>query len=206
MLDKYAIAVIKKPLNVIGHHLNQKGITANQVTLAGFALGAVALPLLATEHYLLALVFILINRIFDGIDGAVARQTGISDSGGFLDISLDFLFYSSIPLGFVLASPENNAIAGAVLIFAFVGTGTSFLSFAIMASRYKLANPVYQNKSLYYMSGLTEGTETISCFILMCLLPHHFALIAAVFALMCFFTTMTRIWYGYHTIKHAESV
>jgi phosphatidylglycerophosphate synthase len=204
MLDRYAISLIKTPLNVIGKQVHQKGVSANQVTVAGFILGIFALPLLWLQHYDWALLVILLNRLFDGIDGAVARQTEISDSGGFLDISLDFVFYSSVPFGFVLANPTDNGLAGAMLIFAFVGTGTSFLSFAVMASRYKLSNPVYQNKSLYYMSGLTEGTETIACFVLMCLFPNQFATIALVFAAMCTFTTATRIWYGFHTIKQSE--
>ncbi len=204
MLDRYAIAIIKSPLNFAGKKLHQNGIHANAVTLAGFAFGTCALPALWQQQYNLALVFILLNRLCDGLDGAVARQSGIKDSGGFLDISLDFLFYSSIPFGFALAAPEQNGLASAFLIFSFVGTCSSFLAFAVMASHHQLENPVYANKSLYYMSGLTEGTETILCFVAMCLFPQHFAIIATVFALMCWFTTGTRIWYGYHTIVAAE--
>ena len=177
------------------------GITANQTTLFGFAIGCLAVPALITEHYLTALLFILLNRFCDGLDGALARIQGITDAGGFLDISLDFLFYSLIPFGFVLANPEQNAIAGAFLIFSFVGTGSSFLAFAIMASKQGIDNPVYKHKSLYYMSGLTEGTETIGAFIAFCIFPHHFALIAYLFGSACWFTTFTRIYSGFHTLK-----
>jgi hypothetical protein len=38
-----------------------------------------------------ALAAILLNRLLDGLDGALARRRGLSDAGGFLDISLDFL-------------------------------------------------------------------------------------------------------------------
>lgn len=161
-----------------------------------------ALPALIAEQYLLALLFILLNRICDGLDGALARIKGITDAGGFLDISLDFLFYSLIPFGFVLANPEQNAIAGAFLIFSFVGTGSSFLAFAVMAGKQGIDNPVYKHKSLYYMSGLTEGTETIGCFVLFCLLPQHFSVIAYIFGAACWFTTFTRIHSGFHTLKH----
>ena len=34
---------------------------------------------------------------------SVARLSKASDAGGFLDISLDFLFYASIPLAFAIA-------------------------------------------------------------------------------------------------------
>ncbi|MGF1750371.1 MULTISPECIES: CDP-alcohol phosphatidyltransferase family protein [Vibrio] len=205
MLDRLSIKVIRWPLSKSAEALNQFDITANQITLFGFALGCLAFPALVLEQYTVALMFILLNRICDGLDGALARIQGISDAGGFLDISLDFLFYSLIPFGFVIANPESNAIAGAFLIFSFIGTGSSFLAFAVMAGKQGIENPVYQHKSLYYMSGLTEGTETIACFVLFCLFPQHFAIIAYVFGCACWFTTFTRIYSGFHTLKAAKN-
>lgn len=204
MLDRYSIKIIRWPLTQIAALPNKLGVTANHITLTGFVIGLLALPALILEEYLWALAFILINRIFDGLDGAVARMQGITDCGGFLDITLDFLFYSMIPFGFVLANPEANGIAGAFLIFSFMGTGSSFLAFAIMAGKRQIDNPVYKSKSLYYLGGLTEGTETIACFVLFCLLPQHFATIAFIFGALCWFTTATRIWAGYHTLKEDE--
>lgn len=201
MLDRYAIKVIRWPLTTFSALPDKLGITANQVTLAGFVIGLFALPALALEAYNWALGFIIINRIFDGLDGAIARRQGITDCGGFLDITLDFLFYSMVPFGFVLANPDANAVAGAFLIFSFIGTGSSFLSFAIMAGKRNIESPVYKQKSLYYIGGLTEGTETIACFVLFCLFPAHFATIAWVFGTLCWITTTTRIWAGYHTLK-----
>ena len=202
MLDRYSITLIRQPLAKLATLPENYGISANQITLSGFVIGLFALPALAFEHYGLALFFIIINRLFDGLDGAVARRQGITDCGGFLDITLDFLFYSLIPFGFVLADPNQNAIAGAFLIFSFIGTGSSFLAFAIMAGKRNIESPVYKHKSLYYIGGLTEGTETIACFILFCLLPQHFATIAWIFGALCWITTTTRIWAGYHTLKN----
>lgn len=204
MLDHLSIKVIRWPLAQSANLLDRCGITANQTTIFGFALGCVAFPALIFEQYTLALLLIIANRICDGLDGALARIQGITDAGGFLDISLDFLFYSLIPFGFVLANPEQNAVAGAFLIFSFIGTGSSFLAFAVMAGKRGIENPVYQHKSLYYMSGLTEGTETIACFILFCLLPNHFALIAYLFGAACWFTTLTRIYSGFITLKQSR--
>ncbi|MGO2319010.1 MAG: CDP-alcohol phosphatidyltransferase family protein [Vibrio toranzoniae] len=201
MLDKYSIKVIKWPLNQSAKVLNQIGITANQTTLFGFLVGCLAFPALAFQQYEWALGFIVFNRVCDGLDGALARIQGISDAGGFLDISLDFLFYSLIPFGFVIANPEHNAIAGAFLIFSFIGTGSSFLAFAVMAGKRGIENPVYKHKSLYYMSGLTEGTETIACFIVFCIWPQHFAVIAYTFGAACWLTTFMRIYFGFQTLK-----
>ena len=177
MLDSFSIKVIRWPLTQSAKLINKFGVTANQTTLFGFFLGCLAFPALITEHYLVALVFIVLNRVCDGLDGALARIQGITDPGGFLDISLDFLFYSLIPFGFVLANPEQNAIAGAFLIFSFIGSGSSFLAFAVMAGKQGIDNPVYKHKSLYYMSGISEGTETIGSFIAICLFRAHFAII-----------------------------
>lgn len=201
MLDRYSIKVIRWPLHQTAKLINKLNVTANQVTLFGFGFAIAAVPLIAFEFYHAALIMILLNRISDGLDGALARIQGATDAGGYLDICLDFLFYSAIPFGFVLANPEANAVAGAFLIFSFIGTGSSFLAFAVQAARNNIGDPVYKHKSLYYMTGLTEGTETITCLILFCLFPHYFALIAFIFGALCWFTTFTRIYYGFHTLK-----
>ncbi|HIF9266021.1 TPA: CDP-alcohol phosphatidyltransferase family protein [Photobacterium damselae] len=201
MLDRYAIKIIKWPLKTLAALPDKLGISANQVTITGFIIGLFTLPALAFQRYDLALIFIVINRLLDGLDGAIARRQGITDCGGFLDVTLDFIFYSLVPFGFVLADPNNNAIAGAFLIYSFIGTGSSFLAFAIMAGKRNIESPVYKQKSLYYIGGLTEGTETIACFVLFCLFPSYFSIIAWIFGALCWVTTATRIWAGYQTLK-----
>ncbi len=193
MLDPYAIKVIKAPLAFSATLLDKLGLSANQITLSGFLIGLAAVPLLAFQQYQIALIAILLNRLFDGLDGALARRQGCSDFGGYLDIVCDFIFYSAIVVGFALAKPSENALAASILIFSFMGTGSSFLSFAVMAAKRQIESTVYPHKSLYYLGGLTEGTETISCFILFCLFPEHFSLIALVFSALCGLTTITRI-------------
>lgn len=201
MLDKTTIKWIRAPLNIAASTLHKKGVKANQITLMGFLLGTFVLPSLAFEQYVLGLCFLLLNRIFDGLDGALARIQGPTDAGGFLDITLDFIFYSLVPFGFVLAAPQENAVAGAFLIFSFVGTGSSFLAFSALACKNGIKDPVYKNKSLYYITGLTEGTETLLCFVLMCLLPGHFSVISYVFGVLCWVTTMSRIYNGFQSLS-----
>lgn len=119
----------------------------------------------------------------------------------FLDISLDFLFYALVPFGFILADPQQNALAGSWLLFAFIGTGSSFLAFAALAAKHNIDNPGYAHKSFYYLGGLTEGTETILVFVLACLFPEKFAVLAWIFGTLCWMTTLTRVWNGYLTLK-----
>ncbi|MEO9944819.1 MAG: CDP-alcohol phosphatidyltransferase family protein [Paraglaciecola sp.] len=201
MIDPLLNKLLRSPLAIIVKPLIASGITANQVTVAGFILGMLAVPAIISEHFTLALILILINRICDGLDGAIARQTQTSDAGGFLDISLDFIFYSAIVFAFVVSHPEQNAIAGSFLMLSFTATGSCFLAFASMACKYDLQNPEYPNKSLHYMGGLAEGFETIVVLCLFCLFPQYFVPIALVYAVMCWITTGVRIITGYQTLK-----
>ncbi|MGR2739003.1 CDP-alcohol phosphatidyltransferase family protein [Billgrantia sp. Q4P2] len=205
MLDRWTMPLTQAPLSLIAKWLMAWEVRPDRVTLAAFVIGMLSLPLLAMEWYAAALVAILLNRLGDGVDGALARLTGrASDAGGFLDIGLDFVFYAAVVLGFALADPASNALAAAFLLFAFIGTGTSFLAFAIMATRHGLERPRFQQKAFYYLHGLTEGTETILAFVLFCLLPNHFALLATLFAMACLITTTTRLWGGYRTLRELE--
>ncbi|WP_347330650.1 CDP-alcohol phosphatidyltransferase family protein [Marinimicrobium locisalis] len=201
MLDTRLVPLIRPPLHRLAQTLNRRGIRADQVTVVGFIVGMLAVPFLWMEWYTAALLAIGLNRLGDGLDGAVARIQGLSDAGGFLDIVLDFIFYNAIAFGFLLANPEQNALWAGLLMFSFAGTGTTFLAFAIMANKHQLDSPDYPQKSLYYMGGLTEGTETIIAFILFCLFPQHFPWLAGIFALMCWVTTLARIRAGYATLK-----
>ena len=205
MLDKWTGRWVAPALNRLAGGLGERGVTPAQLTLGGFAAGMLALPLLACQMYGLALVAIIINRLCDGLDGALARHLQRqSDAGGFLDIALDFVFYAAVVLGFALADPERNALSAALLLFAFVGTGSSFLAFAIAATRHGLERPRFEHKAFYYLDGLTEGTETILAFVVFCLWPEEFALLATLFAVACLVTTATRVAGGYRALLSAE--
>lgn len=197
MLDRFALKIVKPAVDGAARSLAARGITADQVTLAGFACGMLAAVLVASGHSLLAVIPLFANRAMDGIDGALARLSASSERGAFLDISLDFVFYAAIPLAFGIADPAQNALAAAVLLAAFVVTGTSFLAFAVLAEKRGLKSTDYPSKAFYYLGGLTEGTETIACFLAMCLFPSHFAVLAYVYAALCALTAATRLHAGW---------
>lgn len=192
MIDAQVRKLIDPPLEEMGKFLAGMGVSANFVTVSGFVIGMMAIPLLALQFYTAALVPILINRFFDGLDGAIARQTGRTDFGGYLDIVLDFIFYSGVVFGVALGQPEQ-AVFAAFLIYSFIGSGSSFLAFAIVAAKRELTTEVRGKKSIYYLGGLAEGTETIIALLLICLLPSYFPQIAVVFGIMCWITTVARI-------------
>ena len=200
MIDAKLLPLQRRLLRPIALGLVTFGVRADQVTITGFLLGIVALPLLASQQYTWALVFILLNRVLDGIDGEVARLTIATDRGAFLDIALDFVFYALIPLGFALANVTENALAAAVLLAAFVGTGSSFLAFSLMAEKRKLHAQKFPSKGLYYLGGLTEGAETIAVFVAFCLWPDLFTPLAYGFAFACGLTTLSRWLQGWHLL------
>lgn len=200
MLDRHLHPLVKPPLRRLAGIISRLGLTADQVTLLGFVVGLIAVPLIIWNFYALALLCIVLNRLADGIDGELARLGTPSDAGGFLDITLDFIFYQAVVFAFGLADPANTAWA-LLLMLSFVGTGVSFLAFAVMAEKHQIANVNYPNKSLHYLNGLAEGTETIAVFIAFCLWPQHFAWIAGGFAAICFMTAASRIRFAYTTLR-----
>lgn len=98
--------------------MHRHGVSADQLTLAGFALGVLAAAAIAFGMWALALALILANRVMDGLDGTVARLNGPTDRGAFLDIALDFVFYALVPLGFALHDPAANGQPAAILLAA----------------------------------------------------------------------------------------
>lgn len=178
-----------------------RGVRADQVTLVGCGIGLLAALAAAFGFYGLALAGLALNRLADGLDGAVARLTTPTDRGAYLDIALDFVFYAVFPIGFIFADPTANGLAGAVLIASFVLTGTSFLAFSIIAERRGLQADAYPTKGIYYLGGLAEGAETIAVFAAFCLFPGAFAWIAWGFAAVCIVTGVTRYVAGWQVFE-----
>ena len=197
MLDKAIQQALKPLMTRAARGLVRLGLGADAISLAGFAVGMGAATAIALQHDWVGLALLLISRLMDGLDGAGARATQPTDRGGFLDITLDFLFYASIPLAFAIAEPAQNALPAAVLLVAFIGTGSSFLAFAAVAEKRKLQSLAFPDKSFYFLGGLTEATETILAFTAMCLWPQWFPYIAYGFAVLCGITIAIRIVWGW---------
>jgi phosphatidylglycerophosphate synthase len=201
MFDARVLEASRVWIEDLAQAADERGVRADQVTWAGFAIGLLALPLLALGAEFLAIFAILANRVADGVDGALARRQDPTDSGAFLDILLDFIFYASVPLGFALQNPEQNAVTAALLLFSFIGTASSFLAFAIFAERRKLSSIEFPRKGFYYLGGLTEATETIALFLICCLFPGLFPTLGTLFAVLCLITTGMRLKAGVEALS-----
>ena len=193
MFDAQIRPLIDPPLNRLGQGLARVGVGADTVTLVGLGLGLLSAVLIAIGTPGMALVPLLLSRIADGLDGAVARATRKTDFGGYLDITSDFLFYGAVPLAFVLADPGTNGAAGAFLLTSFYINGASFLGYAILAEKRGMQTTKRGAKSLYFTGGLLEGFETIAFFVALCLFPSYFAPLAWVFGALCFITAGSRV-------------
>lgn len=197
MLDAKLRPWIDPPLDACGRRLAARGIGADQVTLAGLALGMGAAVAIAVGWFWLGLALIALNRLADGLDGAVARATQPTDRGGFLDIALDFAFYALIPLAFAVADPSANALAATFLLASFLANGAAFLAFAIVAGRRGLETRAQGDKSFFYVAGLAEGAETIAVLVVMCLWPSAFPWLATGFAVVCTISAAARVLAGW---------
>lgn len=192
MLDAAVRRWIDPPLDSAAAFLSRSGVTANTLTVTGFVTGLAAIASVGAGQYALGLTLYAFNRLLDGLDGAVARRTSVTDLGAYFDIVFDFIIYSGIPLGFAIADP-SRALAASFLIVSFVCTGTTFLAFAVFAAKRGLSTELRGRKSFYHLGGLTEGTETFVAFALMCFFPRAFGVLAYTFGTLCFIASAGRV-------------
>ena len=198
MFDARLRPLIDPPLNAAGRWLAARGVSANALTVLGLVIGLAAAGAISQRAYGIALALIITNRILDGLDGAVARVRGPSDFGGYLDSLCDFAFYVAVPLGFASADPAG-ALPAALLIASFTITGVSFLAFAAIAAKRGLETSAHGKKSFFYSTGIAEGAETIAVFVVMCVLPNAFAVIAYAYAALCLLTVAQRSWLAWRS-------
>ena len=214
MFDRQATTLIKPAIEAVARGLVTCGIGPNAMTAAGLAVGLFAAAAIALDHPGIGLALVLLSRLADGLDGAVARVSNQKTLlGGFLDIVFDFVFYGAVPLAFAILDPAANAVAACVLLFTFYANGASVLAYAIMAeqigqsgrsqsgkgqsvraqSRGGLSEEDRGGKALKFTTGLMEGGETLVFFLLFCLFPGLFPALAYAFAGLTAWTFAFRV-------------
>ena len=192
MIDTKLNKFIKPTLNEIAKLLIKFGFKANFVTFAGFFFGLCCFYFIINSLFLLAIIFLFLNRLFDGLDGAIARLNGETDIGAFYDIILDFIFYSLFPIAFIFLD-LNYSYSICFLLLSFVATQTTFLASAWIIEKNKISISDGHKKSFFYSGGITEGFETIICFTLMLLFHEFIDYIAYIFGVLCWITFFCRV-------------
>lgn len=171
--------------------LAASGVTANQVSVAGFGLAMVAAGAVAAGRPLLGMGFWLASRLLDAVDGAVARAAGQGSTfGGFLDLTLDMAAYSLMVVAFAWVHPEQQLLWLLVLVgYVLCITTTAVLSSLLEQRRHQLPG---NDRSLQFTAGFAEGGETTIVYLLLVLLPDGAALIAGVWVVVLLATAVQR--------------
>lgn len=192
MFDAAFRRLIDPPLNRSAGWLAKTGFSANALTIVGAATGLAAAVAISQQQLTAALALIILNRVLDGVDGAVARIHGPTEFGGYLDTLADFLFYVSVPVAFGWAITDNQ-LPALLLVASFTLTAISFLGFAAIAAKSGRNDGAHGPKAFIYSTGLMEGGETIAFFMLFCLFPSQFPTLAVIFAILCLATVVQRV-------------
>lgn len=203
MLDPFMRRLIDPPLNGVAAIWPRK-ISANQITIFGLVLGVACFLAIAINTMTAALILLALNRLADGLDGAVARAQTPSELGAYLDIVSDFVLWGLLPIGFIILD-SDNAIAAAVLLSSFSMSMTVFLAFAIMAEKRGLETDAQGTKSFFYVAGLAEGTETITFFTIVIIWPGAFVPAAFVYAGIVYLSVIGRVTSSYLILKELPS-
>lgn len=185
MLDGFIRKQIDPVMNQWAAKVLQGGLSANGLTIIAFILGFIACFAAGMQIYPLALMLIILNRFLAGLAGTVARATGITALGSYLDVVCDFSIFAAFAFFFSLGLMKMAFLTAAILIFAYMMMAVAYLGQATFTAR---ANVLDAPKG-----GLVENTEITIFMIACCAYPPGFPAIAALFALLCWVTALIRI-------------
>ncbi len=193
MFDSTVRKTLSGILEPLGNQLNKKGISANSITLVGWVFGLCSCLAVLDKLWILALVLWLINRAIDGVDGPVARASQPTKLGGFLDLFADFSIYGGFITALAVAEPKAR-LALIVLFLTYYLSAVAFLAFTSLTSDMKVGHD--DGRSIRFLGGVAEGTETVLTYVLFCLFPNLSDQIAWIFSGMVFITAIQRVLFA----------
>lgn len=149
----------------------------------------------------------------DGLDGSLARRrrpadhantatSSASEAGGFLDITADFCVYGATVVGVAIgATREYGAhwLPFLLVLLAYYLNGAAFLAFSSIAER--TGRRREDGRSLSFLGGLAEGTETIAVHSLWLVIPAHAGVIALVWGGVVAVSAIQRIVGGFRDLS-----
>jgi len=145
---------------------------------AGFLTGLALLAALGASVTVaipaLAVVLWWASRIFDGLDGPVARFRGeASDFGGYLDMVGDTVGYALIPLGVAYHVDERSTWIAVSVMLAVLSVNTISWTYLSALAEKRGAGVAESDEmtSVTMPPALIEGTETIVAYTLFLAFP-----------------------------------
>lgn len=220
MLDNAARRVLDPGLRRAAVLIDRPWVTPDRLTLVGLVVGLGSAAAAAAAWWLPALALWLANRALDGLDGPLARRRSApaealrvrstsagapptaSQAGGFLDISCDFVVYGATVVGVAVGAVSTfgaDWLPFALVLLAYYINGSAFLAFSSIAER--TGRRLDDGRSLSFIGGLAEGTETVIAHSLWLLLPQYAEVIALVWAAVVGLSATQRIVGGYRTLR-----
>lgn len=204
MLDARARRLLDPVLSRAAQLLDRPLVTPDRLTVAALLLGLSSAAAAAAQLWWPALVLWLVSRLLDGLDGALARRRPVRDAGagGYLDIVADFLVYGSTVVGVAVGATQGEGAPWwpfLLVLLAYYANGTAFLAFSSLAER--SGRQREDGRSLSFIGGLAEGTETILVHSLWLLLPGYAGTIALGWAVVVGAGALLRAWEGYQALR-----
>ncbi|MGI8401878.1 MAG: CDP-alcohol phosphatidyltransferase family protein [Gemmatimonadaceae bacterium] len=190
MLDSIARPLKNRLVRPIASHLVDR-VHPGAITLASALFGVLAAVAVAEGRFYLGLLGWTVNRILDGLDGAVARAGGRqSDFGGYVDIIADFIVYAAIPIGVAIHFATGATwLAASVMLATFYVNSASWLYLAaLLEKRSAGAGQTGEETSITMPDALIGGTETLLLYTLVLALP---AFASRIFWLTAFLTSLS---------------
>ena len=210
MMDGAVRRLIAKPLTRTAAAIDRPAITPDRLTVAGLIVGLASAGAAAAQLWWLALVLWLLSRLADGLDGPLARRRKqasangadpASEAGGFLDITADFVVYGSTVVGVAVGATAGHGAPWwpfLLVLLAYYVNGTALLAFSSIAER--TGRTIEDGRSLSFLGGLAEGTETVIVHSVWLLLPAYAWQIALGWAAVVAVSAAQRVVAGYRDL------
>ena len=213
MFDARARHLLERPLDALARFMDRPWVSPNGLTLLGLATGLASAAAAAGQLWWWALALWWFSRAMDGLDGPLARRRRAathggaaasrgSEAGGFLDIASDFVVYGTTVVGVAIGATRQfdvDWLPFLLVLLAYYLNGTAFLAFSSIAER--TGRQRDDGRSLSFLGGLAEGTETIVVHSLWLILPSHAALVATVWAVVVGVSAAQRIVAGFRDLS-----
>jgi CDP-diacylglycerol--glycerol-3-phosphate 3-phosphatidyltransferase len=125
MFDKRCRAGVDRSLRPVGARLEQAGVTADQLTIAGLVLSAASAVAIASGWLIVGGLLMGASALPDVLDGAVAKASGTaSPRGAFFDSVVDRVSDSLVLGGVAWYLASRDGAHAALLPFAVLAAST----------------------------------------------------------------------------------
>ena len=174
-------------------------LSPNQLSVVGVVCAVIMGVLLYQGMFGLGLLFWLLNRLFDGMDGIVAREQGLqTDMGGYIDIVLDYIAYALVPVTLVAGMPTTeHCLALAVLLAVFYANSASWLYLsALLEKRNMGARARNETTSVSIPGGIVGGFLTIVYYCAFIMFPQYLETLFWSMAILTALGVVQRLWWA----------